>query len=813
LVMGVSVMAMLRARYGAKDNGHTLLWQSDPTIKLPTALLGLSDRPQGYEQPGEQWWPSVGCAPLGEYWALWWTLPDSSAQRGGMVRSEVALWPLAEIGTLPDLLGVLEDLSGAPVAAARPERLSSLAEVVLNPGDSTPVVLGLEDWQGLLAGLWPRLSPSLRRQFSARVALTPPQSGQSVAEPWVYGAPSGRRLQWPGRQRVETAPLPASRAAQWLVGQADALLEEVLAAYGPNWPDLAALRRAARGAEGLQLLRRQSAALDVSQIIALLRTLVTLPETDATHALQQEAIARITVHLPVADYPALKSLANIHLSADMARPVVRSVVEWVGNRALTLALPDAGDLLSRAVKNDLEAWWRQGVCEALRLGFTQPFDIWSKQTLRWLGLPPAHPALDQLLPDDDATETGLLAAAKETALPDGELQACQAQCGRRNWSRLHAHILYKALTPEQQLPKQLAFPGDVKPGLAYLVDVLPGDIVLTQTLATPNVALLPLAAQRTCQEPKLLDKLDPRQAPWRSLWAAHIEAGGAHWPLGADQTQLARQLIDAVLDGVNADDLVRPLVDDLADAVLVHPQRAGIWSMLGIEAKDRLLTACAKSFIESLRSANQPEPEQLLSQSVLTQIQIGPRSALLIATVVNWSVVLDEWQFREWVRNIPGNEWTAEISGIFGRGVNQREWRQVAKDIYSLGKKSSAVAHGVHACFSLLGWWQQSVFSMYSGMSNSKTYPLQHDLVRRVAELGADLAPHEALSHWERAGGSRKYINDKIQPADQWHEIANRANNGGIEYGLSGLIQELLRSCPRNEDIQELARILQERRY
>lgn len=806
-------MAMLRARYGAKDNGHALLWQSDPTLKLPTALLGLTDRPQGYEQPGEQWWPSVGCARLDEHWALWWTLPDTDAQRGGMVRSEVALWPLAEIGTLPDLFGVLEELSGAPVATASPERLSGLAEVVLNPGGSTPVVLGLEDWPGLLAGLWPRLSPSLRRQFSARVALTPPQSGQSVAEPWVYGAPSGRHLQWSGRQRVETVLRPGGRAAVWLAGQGDSLMEDVLAAYGPDWPDLAALHRAERVAEGLQRLRCPATALEVPQISALLKALVKLPETEATHVLQQEAVAGITVRLPVADYPALKSLANIRLSPDTARPLLLSVVEWVKNRVLNVALVDAADLLSLAARSDVEAWWRQGVCEALRLGFTRPFDDWPKQILRWLGLPPAHPALDQLLPDDDATETSLLAAAKETALPDGELQACQAQCGRRNWSRLHAHILFKAVAPEQQLPKQLEFPGDVQPGLAYLVEALPGDIVLTQTLATPTTALLPLAAQRTCQEPKLLDKLDPRQAPWRSLWAAHIEVGGTYWPPGADQTQLAQQLIGAVLDGANADDLVRLLVEDLADAVLVHPQRARIWPMLGIEAKDRLLTACAKNFVASLRSANEPEPEQLLSQSVLMQIQIGPRSALLIATVVNWSVVLDEWQVREWVRNVSGNEWTAEISGIFGRGVNQRGWNQVAKDMYSLGKKSSTIAHGVRACLSLLSWWQQSVFPMYSEANNSKTYPLQSDLVRRVAELGAELVPHDALSHWERAGGSRKYINDKIPPADQWHEVANRANNGGIKYGLSGLVQELLNSFPRNEDLQELARILQERRY
>lgn len=804
-------MAMLRARYGAKDNGHALLWQSDFSVKLPTVLLGLTDRPQGYEQPGEKWWPSVGCAPLGEYWALWWTLPDTDAQRGGMVRSEVALWPLAELGTLPDLLGALKELSSAPVAAASSARLRSLAEAVLNPGTSTPVVLGLEDWPGLLAGLWPRLSPNSRREFSARVALTPPQSGQSVAEPWIYGAPSGRRLQWPGRQRVETTPLSPSRAALWLAGQADDLLEDVLAAYGPDWPNLAALRRAARVADGLQLLRNQATAREVSQFVALLRTLLTLPETSATLALQQETIAGITANLPAADCSALKSLANIHLSAELAQPLARCVVKWIENRVLTLSLADAGDLLSWAVRNDVAAWWRQGVCEALQRGFTQPFDAWPTQTLRWLGLPPAHPALDQLLPADKATETGLLAAAEQIALPAGELPACQAQCWQRNWSRLHARILHRALTPTQQLPQQLAFPGDVTLGLAYLVDALPGEIVLAQTLATPKAPLLSLAAQRTRQQPELLGDLDPRQAPWRSLWAAHIDAGGAHWPPGVDQAHLARQLMDAVLTGAKADSLVMALADEMVDVVLAHPQRAQLWTTLGHGAADRLLAACARRFIQLLGSINVSEPEQRLSRAILAQTESGSPTALLIATVVDWSVCNDEQRVCRWLEHSTYAGWTQSTAEKLGQVATRRHWVQLAAALYSQVQRGNRqLAHGVQACVGLLPAWNQIAFAWLYAPSPSRT--IDHtSLAQRVAELGAELAPHEALDYWERVGGRRKDISDKVRPTEQWQEITRRARNGSVGGGLFGLVQELLKAFPINKELQELIKMFTKR--
>lgn len=803
-------MAMLRARYGAKDNSHTLLWQSDPAIKLPIALLGLTDRPQGYEQPGEVWWPSVGCAPLGEYWALWWTLPDSSAKRGGMVRSEVALWPMAEIGALPDLSGVLQELSGEPFPAASSERLSSFAEAVLNPIVNTSVVLGLDDWPEFLAGLWPRLSPSLRCQFSARVALTPPQSGESVAEPWVYGAPSGRRLQWPGRQRVEADTLFASRAARWLAGHQDALLEEVLAAYDSDCPDLAALRRAGRAADGLERLRNDSSAADAAQAIALLRTLVTLPETKATQQLQQEAIAGIASNLSAADYPTVKSLANVPLLADDARPLLRSMVEWVENQVLTLALPDAGDLLSRATKSELQSWWRQGVCEALRLGFSQLSGDWPRQTLCWMGLNLAHPVLNELLPGDPDAETGLLGAATRLALPDGELQACQAQCGRRNWSRLHAHILHNSVPPAQQLPSQLAFPGTVEAGLAYLVEKLPGDIVLAQTLATPEPPLLPLAAQRTCQQPDLLAELNPGEAHWRTLWAAHIQVGGTHWPPGANQAQLASQLVDAVLDGAKADSLVMALADELADTVVTHPQRARIWPMLGHGAAAHLLVACARRFIQHLQSPIESEPEQPFSQAILAQTQSGPRSAVLIATVVNWSVCADEQTVCRWLEQSASAGWTQTTAEKLGQATLRRGWSWLTATMYSQCRRGNrAMAFGVQFCMALLPMWDRLVFACSYAPSPSKAID-QNVLVRRVAELGEELAPHEALYYWERAGGKRKDINAGARPSEQWQDMARRANNGGIkEYGLLGLVNELLHSFSRNSKLQELQEILQ----
>ncbi len=102
----------LRVRYGAQDNMHGLMeWEGHPA-RPPAALLGLTDKPPGSYSPGERWWPSVGCGPVENWWALWWTRPDEQALRGGMVRSDVLLWRLDEVGAVESLLPALETLGG-----------------------------------------------------------------------------------------------------------------------------------------------------------------------------------------------------------------------------------------------------------------------------------------------------------------------------------------------------------------------------------------------------------------------------------------------------------------------------------------------------------------------------------------------------------------------------------------------------------------------------------------------------------------------------------------------------------------------------
>jgi len=194
MALGGSVISPFRASYGVKNNSHALLHTNCTESQLPYELLGLTDKPPGTGTLGECWWPSVGCGPIGEWWTLWWTLPDENAERGGMVRSEVMLWPLNEIGLVNDLRPAMKELSGLDISEPNVKVLHCIAEELIS-GKHEPVVLqDLENWPGYITALWSQLWPSARQNLSMRVVLSPPQGGESISPPWMYCIPQSRGI-------------------------------------------------------------------------------------------------------------------------------------------------------------------------------------------------------------------------------------------------------------------------------------------------------------------------------------------------------------------------------------------------------------------------------------------------------------------------------------------------------------------------------------------------------------------------------------------------------------------------------------------
>jgi hypothetical protein len=727
-----------------------------------------------------------------------------------MVRSEVALWPLNEVGTVDDLRAMMESLgSPGPIQSPSPELLGAVAEVLLSAAERRPpVVQDLDAWPGIIAALWTRLWPEARQAFSARVAISPPQGGESVAPPWLYAVPSERAPQWAGHQLISTAPSPArlSRGARWLMGELDPTLNEVLSTCPSLPPQLGGLRLAVRGAERLERLRQTPTP---QHALDLLRTLVVLaPAPNSGEALKREALKILRLGLLEESPTLVLSLANLDPAELPAGELPEAELEaWTSRRIPDLPLDHASTLLKTLSPVRAKHWWQQAVQRSLSAAFANPEPRWAKVALRWLGLPDSAEALFSLLPATESIEQRLIDATSDVEMAEDALRRIQQQATERRWSRLHAWAVMHVLSPREAFRAQRAFPGNPIPGLALLVERVAGAAIVEEAITRPDAQLIRLVAQRTARQPELLRPLDASHSAWRKLWAAHVAAGGSPWPPSASSEVLGRALLDAVLAGDEPEGLIATVAEDLANIAFVHPERAALWERLSPPACNALLGRVAEAVVQACEQGQPvPTPEPQLATRVLERARKASPSARLLATLLQWNVRLDEQEAIHWL-NGPKHSDLVPVARAVGQAILARGWERAAKAIYTRWKGVTELRPAVEACQDLLSSFERWMLSLFGTSKRSigqDDIPLMH----RVAELGANLAPDRLDDIWERAGGERKHLNSSGSPDIRWREAATMASKGALEGGLLALVRELKKDLPYNNDLQELEKFL-----
>lgn len=796
------------ARFGDRDGSHSLLECSGPSGDIPGVLAGLTDKPPGSYAPGDPWWPSVGCGPLGERWALWWTEPDESARRGGMVRSRVVLWPVTEMADVGDLRPFLSQLSGLPsIPGASSERLTAVAGALVDYDGPCPVVVGLDDWPGILAALWERLWPAARPAFSARVAMSPPQAAESVAPPWLFAVPSERANQWNSNRLVAAASVSTepSRAAAWWAGRPDSVLDEVLADFALT-ADIASLQGAARAAERLERFR---SSRDAQSAVDLIRTLVALDASpDGLSRLKLEAMEALEQGLGHASATLVLSLSNLDQTSLPGRRVpARAVSAWVKENAPTLGGDETTRMLSRLRPRQSSFWWREAVARGLAKGLARPDRAWGSAALRWLAWPEYDDVTGDVVPATSEVQEALLAQARMSNPSAEDRRKLLRLASERRWSRLHAWLLSGLFPPGEAIRRQQEWAVDPLPGLRLLVAELPGHDVVAAAINGGDAAFTSLVAQRTGTDVGLLDGLDPAIPGWRSLWEEHLVAGGPHWPPGVDRATVGRALLDAVVEGAECSVLVQRLAGEIGRTAWTHPRRADLWPGLEATARDALLGRVAEEVVRDLTSgARVVEPEPMLARAVVDLARRDRPSVHLVAALVEWSIALDERWFLGWLRDIPGRDW-APVAPRLGAGVLHRRWKESAGELFRRSSWTRELLPAAEGAQDLLDWWSRWRLSRRGsggGRGNQDPAPL----ARRVAELGADLAPDRLNDLWERAGGKRGRLPAWGTPDERWRDAVRLAGSGALEGGVESLIEELVADFPHNASLAELCEMV-----
>lgn len=798
----------IRATYGEVNRGHGLRYCSGPAEILPSKLLDLTDKPPGHTPPGEIWGPAVGCAPVGEWWALWWTDSDKKASRAGMAISQVALWPLTDAANIDDLGLQLRALSGGKEIIRPSESIvAAVAEMLIDQGGQISVFGDLELWPGLLTALWQQLWPEARMSFSARVAISPPQHGMSVAPPLIYGVAKGRIAEWNNHPivRPETVHnVPRSRAVRWLIGEPDSTIDRLVSCNSELGPTLAVLKRIARAADRLDTIRENP---DPTNAVDLLRTLESLADGGAAYKeFQYEAERALLGTLHEAPPTVILSLANIQISNfSEGIGIERGLENWIQSELAGVPFSTADQLLTRLEQGGAAPWWIKAAISGISKGIKSHNINWMSFLFSWLCKKSPPTLLQSIGVIDSEIEDALLKIAATKRLTPISEPNLTRNAEIFGWSKLYAIGILELTTPSEAVRLQMQFKNNNLQGLEFLVTLISAKDLVNLTLSTTDEKLIGLVISRTIREPSLVCDMDLALVQWRRFWGAHVLAGGDAWPSPVKIDTQARKFLVNVASGEKPPGVVNRLVEIFGPIALDLPDRAHLWQRLEHSDASTLGNLVAKLI---LHKCDLNDTFDIPEAFILSRMDLAAESVSLSARqasyLLEWDPYISESGASAKIRSI--TRWGLGSERL-GRLVHERRWRMIADWLassYRLG--NSEVLSAVHACYDLLGFF--SSFGIPPPKGSVLPTLDNNSLAAEVASIGADIAHDRLEEIWIRAGGKAAQLSVNSTPADRWRKACNQANSGMLPENLLSLVRELLREFYNNDRLRILEQVL-----
>lgn len=784
-----------RARYGAADNKHTLL-NFDGEGEPPRVLLGLTDKPVGTYRPGEIWWPSIGFGPVGDWWVLWCTRPDNEATRAGMVISDALLWPIDTIGDVQDLTPYLEEAMGEPFAIPTAQAAETVAQAIVSADQRAPVVPGLQDWPGLMAMFWRRLSGADKKAFSGRVMLSPPQH-RSDDQCTLFCTPVDRVAQWPadrlsGKMSLESI----SRAARWLAGSEDRGIEQIIHALSDQ-PTLRRMRTIARTAERLGAMRSNPSP---EEAISLLRSLILIaPGSEEMMELKAEALAVIAAGVEKAGVRIFQSMANIDDSGlpDLFR-VKDGMSRWVAHNMPSQESADVASIVEALAQGRSREWWKQTVQSAITDHLYS--SSWSKALFRWLSSSCCRNALSSHWSPERLEASMIVIAETSSALASQDASGMLETCTVFGWSTLHAVIHGRMSTVPDALVRQLSFRGDPLPGLEWLVHQSDARQLVAAAVSINSDVVVRLVAGRTVAEPGLLSAM-VAEPKWLPLWGQHVALGGQPWPASVDKDAVCRLLVREVANGDIAPTLLCAIGDDLAPYVLDSPDRAELWKRLPA----KLLPSVARV---ALAKSNAGEvfarPEEPLFGHFISIARQSRLSTGALLLFLGWPGAISESDALRWIAEMHWDRRAADV----GKRIGELGWHRVAEELYRASGRDFSALPAATACKHLLPAWKR-IYLEYRGKLGSSLGQTDLEVLEeRVVTLGATIADDRLKDIWIRAGGDVSRLGLHIYPRDRWRDAVRAARNGALRGGLPSLVEQIIEEYPNNEELRDIRALL-----
>lgn len=819
-------MRIEQALYGEADGGHALLGASK-NDEVARGIVQRLDLPDAAPL-GVDWSPFLrGFAYLDRY-VLSRSFLDSSAARGGMVFAHALIAPLDEITRVSDLRPLLKFLATnertRPAAKAieladmetqfpDAEDLMDAAEALASATDLPVVRVGYGGFDQLVAALWARLLPEMRRNFAFRLSFGPRDLVEDI-KPALVCTPHEMAGRWTGYRLIGPCDSlqPTSLASAVLSGRGNAapLLEFMreIAVEPATFAQLGRLEQACR------LYKEEPTAEVCIRAVRLLESLS--PDPGAGTDLKERLVQRLQTAMAKATPEQILLMRNLRLSAfPSPGRVWQTLKKWVAENIYPQD-QDAQILsaIEKATSDGAVLEWRTAILDGLAAAARARKSNFRNGFWRWMQTCPGvvDAALGHVMAED-SVETSVAEAAPRCISPRiaNEILALARS---RGWLRVHGAVLSAAFSPLDAARQQLAIDSD----LSFMEGIRPcfrnakPEEVLNCALEIGDPRTTILAGEAAARDLELLTQVDFRERNAQAVWREAIVIDVDSWRGPSDPMAAFHAVLDGLLEGAETDSSLihRLSLTPVAD-LCSYPRRAELWLRVDSPILNNLLAATAEGWLwRACRGHVSFEAEPALQSAILSSDEFEPALSELIpdrlGTAIRVIAALDsceEERFRRLTNGVLTRSTVLTVPDAeeVGRLIQDRNWKATAFTLveqYQSGRQDLEPA--LRAFHNMLDLWTRFWLGIKPLSENEKWEAFE----TLAAELYSDGPSEEEV--WERAGGKKEDLSFHGSGRSQWRKALRKVRRG-IGVSPNSILEVMEEDFPGNQRIPRLASV------
>jgi hypothetical protein len=798
------------AKYGFKNNSHDLLgWDGEG--QLPSELLGLTDKPAGHISPSEKWWPAVNCGRVGDWWAIWLIEPDPEAPRGGMVKSQVLLWPINEISKVKDLGEFISTLFSQKIETPSETNQLIICNLFneLTSNNQILIVDSVELIPHIIESLWINLWGEAKENFAIRVSFAPPQSFNSAKHPTFYCVPSSLTNQWFNKDvkvlsSIITTEL--SRAAKYLSGYSDKTINELVEACGLETGKIQFIGRLARAANNIELFREQGNA---SNTIASLRSILACSgKVTAASGYKTELMQALKAHINknTISVEEILSLSNIsEENIDKKKLPKQELINWVSDSLLNVAPERFSNVFDRCSPEKSKKWW----CTGVEIGIQNLLDTTKadEALLSWLLMDSFSSLAEKFVYTASNIDHRLfeLANGKRQKFSPVELRKLESIALNNNFPQLYSIVIHQIYSESLLFNKLINSMKGWEKGVPFLVEKLQGLTLLDAIEIEELNFIIPSVASRSNKDVNILKGIDIANKGAFILWCMQLENKGGFYPPNVDKNSFRKKLY-VNLNSKLSNELLGTIVSELYEYVLKQSDRTDFWKIFDSSQRKILadkLVAKIVHFPNLLFNIKLEEKELIQAITDYFNSNLNIPSIFLIS-FLELPLARNEHDILKWIFKVNRSDWSMH-AGKLGEIILLRQWKSIAKTLYkeSCGflANKSYLKPAVVKSESLLSPWERTVLGFSSGTPSTSN---REQLVNRLSSIAAGLAYDRLETIWVSVGGNSGVLHTHGTAFTKWHYAIKAADAGALSGGMKDILNQLLEDYPNNRDLQEL---------